>query len=190
MYLFVGLGNIGKEYENTRHNVGFLCVDEIIKKYNFSSLGRKFNANLYEGSLRGKRVIIIKPRTYMNRSGIAVSSAKNFYKISAENIFVFHDDLDLKFCRVKCKIGGSDAGHNGVKNIQEAIGKNFFRIRIGIGRPELKDKVVDFVLEKFNEEDGASINNLNCKITDNLELLLEDATDEFLKRVNQIERTD
>jgi PTH1 family peptidyl-tRNA hydrolase len=169
MHLFVGLGNIGKEYENTRHNAGFICVDEIIKKYNFSGPIKKFNADIYNGIIDDKKIIIAKPRTYMNRSGIAVSQIKAFYKIVSENIYVFHDDLDLAFCRVKYKIGGGDAGHNGIKSIQDMIGKNFHRIRVGIGRPEFKSDVSDFVLKKFDEEELKMVLKLGEKIAEDLD---------------------
>jgi PTH1 family peptidyl-tRNA hydrolase len=122
----------------------------------------------------------------MNRSGVAVSLVKKFYKIPVDNIFVFHDELDLKFCQIKCKVGGGDAGHNGIKSIQEAIGRDFFRIRVGIGRPEFKDEVTDFVLKKFNKEEMRLIDNLICEIANDIELLLGDTKDEFLRRISCI----
>ena len=106
MYLFVGLGNIGKEYENTRHNFGFNVVNDIIKKYNIINHESKFNSDIYTGFIENKKIIIAKPKTYMNNSGLAVSKIKNFYKIEPQNIFVFHDDMDLDFCKIKFKFGG------------------------------------------------------------------------------------
>jgi PTH1 family peptidyl-tRNA hydrolase len=186
MYLFVGLGNVGKEYENTRHNAGFLCVDEIVNRYNFNNHITKFNADIYSGNVDNKKIIIAKPRTYMNRSGVAVSQIKAFYKIFLENIYVFHDDLDLDFCRVKYKIGGGSAGHNGISNIQEMIGKNFHRIRIGIGRPEFKSDTSDFVLKKFNSEELKEILNLNARIVDSIEELFKENKSEFVRGLNSL----
>ena len=105
MYLFAGLGNIGKEYESTRHNLGFICVDKIIEKYGYKDKKDKFNATIFSTVIDEKIVLIVKPNTYMNRSGIAISQIKSFYKIPLENIFVFHDDLDLSLGKIKFKIG-------------------------------------------------------------------------------------
>lgn len=183
MYLLVGLGNIGKEYENTRHNLGFLCVDKIINNYNINNQQTKFNSNIYTGEIENNKIIIAKPRTYMNRSGIAVSQIKTFYKIPIENIFVFHDDLDLTFLRLKYKIGGGNGGHNGLKSIDEMIGKNYNRIRIGIGRPENKDQVINYVLHKFNNDELNQIDILNKKISDNILKLFSDKKDGFINSI-------
>jgi len=171
MFLFVGLGNIGKEYDNTRHNTGFLAVDKIIEEYNFINQGKKFHSEIWTGSINCDKGIIIKPQTYMNSSGIAVSEVANFYKIPLENIFVFHDDLDLKLGRIKYKIGGSSAGHNGIKSIDSMIGKDYNRIRIGIDRPQFDD-VINFVLKKFNEDERVILENSFIKIANNANLLL------------------
>jgi PTH1 family peptidyl-tRNA hydrolase len=119
----------------------------------------------------------------MNRSGIAVSQIKNFYKILLENIFVFHDDLDLQFCQVKYKIGGGDAGHRGLDSISATVGRNFHRIRIGIGRPEFKGDIPNFVLKKFNSEELKQLNNLIVKISAGAELLLGDDKNLFVQRI-------
>lgn len=183
MYLLVGLGNIGKEYENTRHNFGFMCVDKIIEKYDINNKQTKFNADIYTGKISEKKVMIAKPRTYMNRSGIAVSQIKSFYKIPLENIFVFHDDLDLEFLKIKYKIGGSSAGHNGIKSIDEMIGKNYSRIRLGIGRPEKKEDVIDFVLRKFSNEELELVGKLNRKISDNVDKLFSENKNKFINSI-------
>lgn len=171
MFLFAGLGNIGNEYENTRHNTGFLAVDSIIKEYNFVESGKKFHSQIWTGTINCEKGIIIKPQTYMNKSGIAVSEVANFYKISLEKIFVFQDDLDLKLGKVKVKTGGGSAGHNGIKSIDEMIGKDYNRVRIGIDRPQFGD-VVNYVLKKFTEDERIVLENSFIKIANNANLLL------------------
>jgi PTH1 family peptidyl-tRNA hydrolase len=183
VYLFVGLGNIGKEYENTRHNFGFMCIEGIIEKYKIENHQTKFNSDVFFGEIGGNKVIIAKPRTYMNRSGVAVSQIKSFYKIFLENIFIFHDDLDLEFCRVKYKIGGGAAGHNGIKNIDEMIGKNYNRIRLGIGRPLDNSSVVDFVLQKFSENEVKMTKSINEKIGNNVAELFKENKNYFLNAI-------
>lgn len=180
MYLFVGLGNIGEEYKNTRHNFGFLCVDNIIKEYSFSDKKTKFNAEIFFVKIDSKDVIIAKPTTYMNNSGSSVLQIKSFYKIPPENIFVFHDDLDLEFCRVKFKISGGSGGHNGIKSIDNSIGKNYARIRLGIGRPKEKIEVVNFVLSKFSKEELTDIERINLKISANIPRLFSEKKDSFI----------
>ncbi len=183
MYLLVGLGNIGKEYENTRHNFGFMCVDRIISDYNINNHQVKFNADIYNGEIENNKIIIVKPRTYMNRSGIAVSQIKTFYKIPIENIFIFHDDLDLTFLKLKYKTGGGAGGHNGLKSIDEMIGKNYNRIRLGTGRPENKDQIINFVLHKFNSNELEQIDLLNKKISSNITKLFTDKKDNFINSI-------
>lgn len=180
MFLLVGLGNIGKEYENTRHNVGFMCVDKIMEQYNIFNHQIKFKADIYSGKIDNNDVLMVKPQTYMNRSGIAVSLIKQFYKIPIENIFVFHDDLDLEFCKLKYKVGGGAGGHNGLKSIDEMIGKNYHRIRVGIGRPEFKDDVVNYVLNKFNSDEMVKLEKVLGVVSDNVGLLFGDKKDGFI----------
>lgn len=183
MFLFVGLGNIGNEYKDTRHNTGFLAIDKIIEEYNFINQGKKFHSEIWTGSINCEKGIIIKPQTYMNKSGIAVSEVANFYKIPLENIYIFHDDLDLKLGKIKYKIGGSSAGHNGIKSIDEMIGKNYNRIRIGIDRPQFDD-VINFVLKKFNEDERITLENALIKISNNANLLLHNR-DLFLTYISK-----
>lgn len=185
MYLFVGLGNIGEEYKNTRHNFGFLCVDNIIKEYGFSNKKDKFNAEIFFGKIDSKDVIIAKPTTYMNNSGSSVLQIKSFYKIPMENILVFHDDLDLEFCRVKFKIGGGSGGHNGIKSIDNIVGNNYARVRLGIGRPEEKIEVVNFVLSKFSKKELINIEKLNSKISYNISELFKIKKDSFINALYQ-----
>ena len=172
MFLFVGLGNYGKEYENTRHNVGFMAVDKIIEQYNFTYQTKKFHSEIYNGNINNNKCIIIKPQTYMNNSGIAVSEVSKFYKIQLKDIYVFQDDMDITIGKVKYKISGSSAGHNGIKSIDSMIGKDYNRVRIGIGRPKFDNDIINFVLNKFTKEDKTEIDNIIDKISNNIELLI------------------
>ncbi|MCG3714806.1 aminoacyl-tRNA hydrolase [Aliarcobacter butzleri] len=150
MYLIVGLGNIGEKYQYTRHNVGFLVVDEMTKNLQTSNVN---NSNFQSTLLKSGYNLFAKPTTYMNNSGVAVHSIKEYYKIDLENIIVIHDDLDLPFGTVKFKIGGGHGGHNGLKSLDSHIGKDYIRVRIGIGKPQNKDDVANFVLSDFSKEE-------------------------------------
>lgn len=175
MYLLVGLGNIGREYEKTRHNFGFIALDKILEKFNFEKKSNKFNSELFEGTIDGIKIIAIKPQTYMNRSGIAVLEITNFYKIPSNKIIVLHDEIDIEFGKIKMKIGGGNAGHNGLRSIDEKIGNNYWRIRIGVSRPKNPDyEIADYVLSNFNIEEIVEVE----KISDNIvEVILN-----FLKK--------
>lgn len=151
MYLVVGLGNPGKEYAETRHNIGFMAADEIHGRYNFSPFKAKFEGLLAEGIIDGEKTLLLKPQTFMNLSGNSVGKVASFYKIPAENIIVIHDDKDLALGKLKAKIGGSAGGHNGLKNIDSQIGQNYNRIRVGVGSPEEHHTdTVNFVLSRFS----------------------------------------
>jgi PTH1 family peptidyl-tRNA hydrolase len=181
MFLIVGLGNPGLKYENTKHNFGFLLADEIVKQFSLENLGNKFNAQFFSGKISDHKVFLIKPQEYMNLSGSAVLSFATFYKIPLENIIVLHDDLDLDFGRIKTKIGGGNAGHNGLKDIDARLGKSYTRIRLGIGRPENPEyEISDFVLSKFNNDELKKIDEINHKITKNFVKILEGKLDEFV----------
>ena len=153
MKLFVGLGNPGGQYENHRHNIGFMAVDEMVRRHNFSpdaENGKKrWQSLTHEGRLGREKVIIIKPQTYMNESGRAVGEAMRFFKLDPEDVVVFYDELDLAFGKVKAKLGGGSAGHNGIKSIAAHIGADFERIRLGIGHPGDKARVHGHVLGDF-----------------------------------------
>jgi PTH1 family peptidyl-tRNA hydrolase len=151
MTLIVGLGNIGKEYENTRHNIGFIAIDKVLSNLDKYTT---INKPIFKGQLfKSGDFLFLKPSTYMNLSGESVGVVKNFYKIENNNIIVIHDDLDLKLGALRFKKGGGNAGHNGLKSIDSHIGNDYNRFRIGIGRPEGEIKVVDYVLGKFKEEE-------------------------------------
>jgi len=150
MFLIAGLGNIGKEYEYTRHNIGFMVIDSMTKNLTTSIINKSnFNADVLKSGYN----LFVKPKTYMNLSGQSVVAIKDYYKIENEDIIVIHDDLDLPFGTVKFKIGGSHGGHNGLKSLDSHIGKEYIRIRIGIGKPIDKSDVVKHVLSNFSKEE-------------------------------------
>ena len=170
MYLIVGLGNPDKKYENTRHNIGFLAVDFLVEKLGFNKLKLqgKFKSDTTIGEWSGKRIIIAKPQTYMNNSGVAVQLLKNYFKIQSENIIIIYDELDLPFEEIRVRYEGSSAGHNGIKSIIEYLSTDRFkRIRIGI-RNKLAEKIPadKFVLSKFSFWDKRKLKN---KILPNVE---------------------
>ncbi|CAM3541831.1 MAG: aminoacyl-tRNA hydrolase [Aliarcobacter sp.] len=150
MYLIVGLGNIGEKYQFTRHNIGFMVIDEITKNLSTSNIN---NPNFQSTLLKSGYNLFAKPTTYMNNSGVAVHAIKEYYKIDLENIIVIHDDLDLPFGTVKFKIGGGHGGHNGLRSLDSHIGKDYVRVRIGIGKPKEKLDVANYVLSNFSKEE-------------------------------------
>jgi len=169
MNLIVGLGNIGKKYELTRHNFGFLTLDEIIREFSFEKLGDKFNSEVFVGQINDEKIIAIKPQTYMNNSGVAVLAAASFYKIPPEQIVVFHDEIDINFGEVRVKQGGGNAGHNGLKSIDEKIGKNYWRFRLGVSRPQNPEyEVADYVLSKFGEQELSKVEEISKNIAKKL----------------------
>jgi len=159
MHLIVGLGNIGEQYQLTRHNVGFLVIDEMTKNLTTSNINK---ANFQADVLKSGYNLFVKPKTYMNHSGDSVVSIKEYYKIDMEDIIVIHDDLDLPFGTVKFKVGGGHGGHNGLRSIDSHIGKEYIRVRIGIGKPENKADVANYVLSNFSKEE---LNKLEGIIT-------------------------
>lgn len=166
--LLVGLGNPGKEYDLTRHNVGFLCLDEFVRKTDEMQdwLQKKdLKCLISTGQLADTRVIAIKPTTFMNLSGEAVQATANFYKVTPERIAVIHDELDIDFGQIRLRVGGSDAGHNGIKSITKFISEAYGRIRVGVG-PKHPAKIdsTDFVLQKFSSEEQAQLPNLTREV--------------------------
>lgn len=165
MILLVGLGNPEKKYENTRHNFGFLFIDELVRQFNLEGPKIKYQAEIYTGNIGGEKVIAVKPLTYMNRSGISVKDIKLFYKIPLENIVVFHDDVDISLGRIKAKIGGGAGGHNGLRSIDSMVGTNYHRVRLGVGRPSYKDfDTADYVLGKFAKPEREVVDKVNYTI--------------------------
>ena len=186
MLLFVGLGNPGIKHDNNRHNIGFMAVDEIILRHNFSEPKMKFQGALYEGRLGTEKVLILKPLTFMNLSGKSVSEVARFYKIPSENIFVFYDELDIAAGKVKFKTGGGNAGHNGLRSIDQYIDKNYHRIRLGIGHPGDKSRVTGHVLGDFNREDEKWLEPLLDAVGKSAEKLTSGNGVDFLNEISLI----
>jgi PTH1 family peptidyl-tRNA hydrolase len=163
-YLIVGLGNPGREYRNTRHNIGFLAIDALAKSLNVTLGKVQSKALVGQGKIGSNKVILVKPQTYMNLSGQAVSGLLNFYKISAENLIVIHDDIDLPFGTIRIRPGGGSAGQRGVKSIIEKVGtQEFARMRLGVGRPPGQMEAAAYVLQPFTKEDEEFLVNLLAK---------------------------
>ncbi|MBT4204381.1 MAG: aminoacyl-tRNA hydrolase [Rhodobiaceae bacterium] len=166
MKLLVGLGNPEQKYFKNRHNIGFIATDKIAEYYKLSSKKKAFKGLIQEGIVCGEKVILLQPQTYMNNSGVSVQAAKKFYKIDINNIYVFHDELDIPIGRIKFKIGGGSAGHNGLKSIINYVGKDFIRIRIGIDHPGDRKLVSNYVLSNFDQDE---LNIVNTKLNEIIE---------------------
>ncbi len=183
MILLVGLGNPGKEYAQTRHNAGFMAVDEIVHRYSFSPFKSKFKGEITEGVIEGEKVMVLKPSTYMNLSGESVLSVASFYKIKPEDIIVFHDEMDLPVGKLRVKQGGGSGGHNGIKSIDQHLGNNYHRVRIGVGKPQTKEQVVSWVLSKFEQNDKKILDDLIFKIAEKVSFLLKKDAENFMNKV-------
>jgi PTH1 family peptidyl-tRNA hydrolase len=186
MHLLVGLGNPGKEYEKTRHNIGFMIIDEIMREYNMSTPKVKFHGKISEGHIDTKKIITLKPSTFMNRSGLSVGEIVKFYKIPLEYIIVFHDEIDLAMGKIRVKTGGGAGGHNGLKDIDAHIGKDYKRVRVGVGHPGDKDQVSDYVLSNFAKAEQDSVTGLIDSITQNTPYLLKNDESLFMTRVSDV----
>ena len=184
MILLVGLGNPTPDSNNNRHNIGFKIIDEINKKFGLSKQKPKFKGLLTTGNISNKKVYAIKPLTFMNNSGICIRELIEYFKIDAEDVIVFHDDLDVDFTKIKAKFGGSSAGHNGIASIDKFIGKEYSRIRVGIGKPEKKIEVSDFVLTNFTDEEKIELNKVIQNIINSMPILIDKKLDLFSSTVN------
>ena len=184
MLLFVGLGNPTPDSENNRHNIGFKIIDAINKKFSLSKQKPKFKGLLTTGNINNKKVYAIKPLTFMNNSGICIRELIEYFKIDAEDVIVFHDDLDIDFGKIKAKFGGSSAGHNGIESIDKFIGKEYSRVRVGIGKPEKKIAVSDYVLNNFNEEEKIKLDQIMTNIIDSIPILIDKKLDLYSSTVN------
>ncbi|AEQ52189.1 aminoacyl-tRNA hydrolase [Pelagibacterium halotolerans] len=171
MHLIVGLGNPGAEYAAHRHNIGFLAVDEIARQHSFPPFRQKFSALISEGVIDGEKIMLIKPQTFMNRSGDSVAQAASFYKLTPSDISVVHDELDLAPGKVRVKTGGGNGGHNGLRSIESHLGKDFVRIRLGIGHPGHKDRVHSHVLSNFHKADNEWLEPLLDALAKNAALI-------------------
>ena len=184
MLLFVGLGNPSPDNEDNRHNVGFKIIDAINQKFGLSKQKPKFKGLLTTGKIGSKKVYAIKPLTFMNNSGICIRELIEYFKIDSADVIVFHDDLDVDFGKIKTKFGGSSAGHNGIESIDKFIGKDYSRVRIGIGKPNIQNGVVEHVLKNFDEEEKIKLENIKKNIIDSLPILLDKKLDLFSSTVN------
>ena len=184
MLLFVGLGNPTPNSENNRHNIGFKIIDAINQKFGLSKQKPKFKGLLTTGNIDNKKVYAIKPLTFMNNSGICIRELIEYFKIDAEDVIVFHDDLDIDVGKIKAKIGGSSAGHNGIESIDKFIGKDYSRVRVGIGKPDPKIAIADYVLNDFNEEEKEKLSVIIESITKSLSILVDRKLDLFSSTVN------
>lgn len=171
MHLIVGLGNPGAQYAAHRHNVGFVAIDEIADRHGFPPFRQKFSGLVSEGTVDGEKIILLKPQTFMNRSGDCVAQAARFYKLAPSEISVIHDELDLAPGKVRIKTGGGNGGHNGLRSIESHIGKDFVRVRIGIGHPGHKDRVQPHVLSNFHKAENEWLSPLLASLSDNIALL-------------------
>ena len=184
MLLLVGLGNPTPDSENNRHNIGFKMIDAINRKLGLSKQKPKFKGLLTTGNINEKKVYAIKPLTFMNNSGICIRELIEYFKIDAENIIVFHDDLDIDFGKIKAKFGGSSAGHNGIESIDKFIGKEYSRVRIGIGKPKTKANVSDHVLRDFDDDELLELEKITSVIINSISILIDKKLDLFSSTVN------
>ncbi|MBV8511941.1 MAG: aminoacyl-tRNA hydrolase [Xanthobacteraceae bacterium] len=184
MRLLVGLGNPGARYAGNRHNIGFMVVEAIARRHSIGPWRRRFHGVAAEGPVGGERALLLLPGTYMNDSGLAVADAARFYKLDAGNIIVVHDELDLAPGKVRVKVGGGAAGHNGLRSITAHIGNDYKRVRIGVGHPGDKDLVLNYVLADFAKSERPWVETLCDVIADNAELIVRGADSTFQNRVH------
>ncbi|MBY7649424.1 MAG: aminoacyl-tRNA hydrolase [Candidatus Liberibacter europaeus] len=185
MFIIAGLGNPGKDHCNDRHNIGFIALDYIHSFYSFSEWKNKFCAEISNGNLNGTRTILIKPQTFMNLSGNSIIEVINFYKILLRDCLIIHDELDLKMGKLRIKIGGRDAGHNGLKSISERCGRDYKRLRIGIGRPQNKEHIAKYVLNSFSSEEKSLLDPILNNIAKYIYLLAKNEDTLFLNHISQ-----
>ena len=184
MLLFVGLGNPSPDNEDNRHNIGFKIIDAINQRFSLSKQKPKFKGLLTTGIIGDKKVYAIKPLTFMNNSGICIRELIEYFRINSKDVIVFHDDLDINFGKIKAKFGGASAGHNGIESIDKFIGKDYSRVRIGIGKPNGETNVADHVLKNFDQEEKQELENITNSIINSLKILLDKKLELFSSTVN------
>lgn len=183
MLLLVGLGNPGPKYERNRHNIGYMAVDAIVRRHSFQPERARFQAVCSEGVIAGRKTLAMRPTTFMNDSGRAVGDAVRFFKLEPEQVVVLHDELDLAFGKIRVKQGGGHAGHNGLRSIDQHIGPDFWRIRIGIGHPGEKERVHGHVLGDFAKADYPMVERMIDAIVDAAPLIAKSEFNAFMSRV-------
>jgi PTH1 family peptidyl-tRNA hydrolase len=184
MRLVVGLGNPGSRYARNRHNVGFMAVDAIARRHRAPGFRNRFKGELAEGPIGGERVLLLKPQTFMNLSGESVGEAARFFKILPSEIVVIHDEIDLRPGKLRVKRGGGNAGHNGLRSIDSSLGPDYWRVRIGVGHPGIKELVQPYVLQNFSGEELTGwVEPLLGAVAETVPLLLSGAPDAFMSEV-------
>lgn len=183
MFLLIGLGNPGKDYAGNRHNVGFMAADAIAERYTFSPWSKKFRGLFCEGAIGGEKAYLLKPQTYMNLSGESAGEMARFYKIAPDNIIVIHDELDLPLGRLRVKKGGGNGGHNGLESLDAHLGKEYWRVRIGIGHPGDKDMVSDYVLSDFAKAEKPLAAQMVEEVAKHIGLLLARDEAGFMNKI-------
>lgn len=183
MRLLVGLGNPGERYAQNRHNIGFMAIEKIVARYRFSPWRARFQGVMAEGTVDGEKVLALKPQTYMNLSGQAVGEASRFFKIETASIIVMYDEIELAAGKVKVKLGGGSAGHNGIKSIDAHVGPAYWRLRLGVGRPATKEEVHGHVLSDFAKADQEWLDNLLSALSDAIPLLIAGDESKFMTKV-------
>ena len=184
MRLVVGLGNPGSRYARNRHNVGFMAVDAIARRHGAPGFRNRFKGELAEGPIGGERVLLLKPQTFMNLSGESVGEAARFFKILPSEIVVIHDEIDLRPGKLRVKRGGGNAGHNGLRSIDSSLGPDYWRVRIGVGHPGIKELVQPYVLQNFSGEELTGwVEPLLGAVAETVPLLLSGAPDAFMSEV-------
>jgi peptidyl-tRNA hydrolase, PTH1 family len=184
MRLFVGLGNPGAKYAHNRHNIGFMAIGEIARRHGFAPWRRRFQGETTEGTLDGERVVLLRPATFMNESGRAVQEAVSFFKLPPNETTVFQDELELPPAKVRVKVGGGIAGHNGLRSISAHIGNDYRRVRLGIGHPGVKELVHGYVLSDFAKDERPWVQTLCEAIADNAGLLVANRDSTFQNKVH------
>ena len=184
MRLLVGLGNPGARYARNRHNVGFMSVDAIARRCGVSGFRSRFKGELAEAPIGGERVLLLKPQTYMNASGESVGDTARFFKIPPEDVIAIHDEIDLRPGKLRVKRGGGSAGHNGLRSIDALLGSDYWRVRIGVGHPGIKELVQPYVLQNFTEDERTAwVEPLLAAIAETIPLLISGAPDAFMSEV-------
>src|SRR6202044_3635449 len=184
MRLFVGLGNPGSKYAHNRHNIGFMAVEEIARRHGFGPWRRRFQGVTSEGTLDQEKVVLLRPETFMNESGRAVQEAANFFKLGVDDIIVFQDELELPAAKLRVKVGGGIAGHNGLRSISAHVGNDYRRIRLRIGHPRVKELVHGHVLGDFAKSDRPWVEALIGVVADNAALIALDRDSAFQNKVH------
>lgn len=184
MLLIVGLGNPGGEYARNRHNIGFMAVEEIARRHRFGPWKKRFQGQTADGTIGSEKILLLEPQTFMNLSGQSVGAAMAFFKLKPEQVIVFHDELDLPPGRLRVKKGGGHGGHNGLRSIDSHIGKDYWRVRMGIGHPGDKNLVSGYVLHDFAKADQPWIDALVDACADSLSLLTEGEAERFMNKVS------